>query len=180
MKTWNSEISFPQDNYIIRCIDESFGPSKSSQNPMITLGFEFVAPETITVAGEEYGIAGVKIPDYLAVTKVMNEDGSVDSEKSDNCKTRLNKLCIAFGLPAIDNPDNPTLGFKNKLVWALCNCNTVERRKSPTAEQLAKGQKQGDVLKNPITGKPLVLYFPKIVEIFGPAEAPAGYKPNPY
>jgi hypothetical protein len=52
-------------------------------------------------------------------------------------------------------------------VYALLYPDTQDRRKSPTAEQLAKGQKQGDVMINPITKKPLTQHYPKIGEIFG-------------
>lgn len=171
---WNSKVQFPKDNYVIRCMDDSFGPSKSSGKPMITLGFEIVSPETITVDGSEYTIAGTELKAYY-VTQSVDEQGNIDVEKTQNIAARLKKLYEAFGLDfSTFNPENPTLGFKGKSVHALLYGDVQEQRKAPTAEQIAKGQKQGDVLKNPITGKALVSYYPKIDDIFGLASADAG------
>ena len=160
-------VQFPLDNYIIRCTDEEFGPSKSSGKPMITLKFEVVSPENVNIAGEEYTVAGVQtLPMYL-VTKSIDADGNVDMEKTANIKKRLDAICKAFELPEITDPENPTLGFKGKVVWALVRSESQERRKAPSAEQLAKGIRVGDVLCNPVTGQPLVNYSPKVDEIYG-------------
>lgn len=140
---------------------------------MIVLEFEVVSPETVEVAGHQYNVAGVKVGKKYFVTQVLVE-GSVDAEKTANCKEKLDDIYAKFGLPPIEDIENPTLGFKGKIVWALVNSEMAEKRKSPTAEQLAKGIKEGDVLKNPITGKPLIQYFPFVEEIFGLAEQSAG------
>lgn len=163
---WNSKVQFPTDNFKIRCIDESFGPSNSSSKPMITLEFEVVSPELVTVAGQEYGVGGVKIKHY-AVTKSVDEAGVEDASKSETIKKRLDELTMKFGLPAITDVENPELGFKGKVVWALLKSEIAEKRKAPTAEQLAKGIKQGEIITNPIDGKPLINYWPRIDEIFG-------------
>lgn len=134
---------------------------------MITLRFEIVSPETVNIAGEEFIVAGAETSPAYYVTKSVNESGEVDIEKTETIKKRLDDLCVKFGLPLITDPENPALGFKGKCVWALVQSDVVEKRKSPTAEQLAAGQRQGDVICNPITGKPLVNYYPKIAEIFG-------------
>ena len=167
-KQWNSSVQFNLDNYLVRVVDATFGPSKSSGKPMITLTTEIVSPDTMNVAGEDYNVAGVKVRPMYIVTKSVDADGNVDVEKTSNIKTRLDELTKAFGLPAITDPENPDIeGFKGKIVWALVGSETVERRKAPTAEQLAKGEKVGEVLTNPMTGQPLVNYFPKIQQIFG-------------
>ena len=162
-----NKVQLPMDNYVLRCTEESFGPSKSTGNPMITLKFEIVAPEQITVAGEDYITAGAAVNPHYAVTKSMDQDGNVDIEKSENNKKRVEALYTMFGLPAPADLDNPTLGFVGKTVWALVKSDVVEKRRAPTAEQLKAGQRFGDVMKNPIDGKPLVSYYPKIEEIFG-------------
>lgn len=174
-RKWSSDIKIPQDSsYIIRCIEESFAPSKSSNNPMITLKFECVSPEEVEVAGEMINIAGVQPSPLYIVTQAMDEDGTLNVEKSANGAKRLEAMYKAFGLPTSPlNPENPTLGFKGKQVYALLYPDTSEKRKSPTAAQLAAGQKQGDVMINPVTKQPLVNHFIKIGEIFGLAPVDA-------
>jgi hypothetical protein len=175
-KKWSTEIPWVKDsNYIIRCIEETFGQSKSSGKPMITLKFEVVQPETMEVNGEAVDIAGVSygLTQYY-VTKSIDENGDVDMDKTANIKQRLERLYAAFGLDFSSfNSDNPTLGFKNKTVYAWIENSCVEQRKSPTAAQAAAGQRQGDVLINPVTKKPLLNNQPVIREIFGLADVGA-------
>jgi len=164
-----TDIAIPQDSsYIIRCIDETFGPSKSSGKPMITLKFEVVSPEEVEVAGEMISIAGAQPTPNYYVTQSIDENGAVDVVKSAEILKRLKAVYKAFGLPDADiNPENPALGFKGKTVYALLYPDKQERRKSPTAAQLAAGQKQGDVMINPVTKQPLTSYYIKVGEIFG-------------
>lgn len=173
-RKWTPEIKIPQDsNYIIRITDESFGPSKGSGNPMITLKAEVVSPEEVEVAGEMINIAGAPITPLYYVTQPADADGNVDAEKAANSAKRLKELYSLFELPNDNiNPENPTLAFKGKVVYALLYPDCQERRKSPTAAQLAQGIKQGDVMINPKTKKPLVNNFIKVGEIFGLAELP--------
>jgi hypothetical protein len=184
MQNWNSQIVFPQDNYILRCTDASFGPSKSSGNPMITLSFEIVAPESINVAGTDYNVAGIKTLDYYLTTQSKDGEGNVNVEKTENLKTRLDDATTKFGIPAVTNPENPSIEeFKGKFIWACVNSKTSERRKAPTTEQLARGEKQGDILMNPVTGKPQTQSFPQIVKIFGVAKSeqlPKGAAARPF
>jgi len=170
---WNSKVAWPKDNFKIRCIRNSFEESKSSGNPMIVLDFEVDSPETYTIDGVEYNMAGVSYGlRQWYVTKVMDASGAVDAEKTANCAERLRKLYAQFGLDFTKfDPENPTLEFEGKLVWALLRPDTQEQHKTPTKEQLARGEKQGEVIKHPITGQPLIQYVPTIDEIFGLAEA---------
>lgn len=168
MKNWNSSIPFPLDNYIVRILpDATFGPS-SKGKPMITLNYEVVSPESVKIAGEDYNVAGVKTRPTYNVTKSVDEDGNVDVEKTDKIKQMLDDMCTKMGVPLITDPENPDINaFKGKYVWALVGNESVERRKAPTAEQLARGERQGDIIKNPVTGEPLVNNYPKIQQFFG-------------
>lgn len=168
---WTSKVVFPKDsNYIIMCKDATFGPSKSSGKPMITAKFEVVSPDVVNIDGEDYTVAGVELTQYW-VTQSIDEHGNLDAEKTKSIASRLEKTYKAFGLDfSTFNPENPDVeAFKGKKVYALLDCETREQRKQPTAEQ-AKNKQLGDVLKNPVTGKALVNYLPKIGEIFGLAE----------
>lgn len=167
-KKYSSQLQFPQDNYLVRCTSAIFGPSKSSGKPMITMEFEILSPEVVEIGGEQYTVAGVQTRPYYQVTQSIDGDGNLDAEKTETIKENLDKVCEAFGIPPIDNPENPVIeGFVGKVVWALLNSEKFEKRRSPTAAQLAKGEKVGDILKNPITGEPLVSYSPKIERFFG-------------
>ncbi len=173
VQKWNMDVEWQNDSsYIVRCIEESFAKS-SGGNPMITLKFEVAAPETMEVKGETYNIAGVPIS-YWAVTQVRDGE-EVNTEKSEGCLKRLTALYNAFGLDSSDiNVENPALGFKGKTVYALITNDQKEKRKSPTAEQLKKGMRFGDVMVNPITKQPLITNYPKISDIFGLAEVTSG------
>lgn len=166
---------FPQDNFIIRCIEESFGPSKSSGNPMITLGYEVVAPESINIAGIDYSVAGLKItPGYYTTATLDDVDKTKQNEervfKSVNPERPSLYELFEIDASGIDK-NNPTLSFKGKLVHARLKSEVKEKTKSPTAEQLKAGKKVGDVIKNPMTGKPEITFYPKIDKIYGIAEA---------
>jgi hypothetical protein len=166
MNKWNNTVMWPRDNFVNRVIEESFSPSKSSGNPMITLTFEVVSPETFSVAGETYTGVGQKTTRYFTTGNIE------DAEKDAKAKKGTQELFKKFGLPHDNiNWDNPKLGFKGKLVHTLMGDNLVEERKSPTAEQLKKGIKQGDVIMNPVTKKPRTKHYPQILEIDGLASA---------
>lgn len=163
---YNGTVVFPTDSqYIIRCIEEVFGQSAAG-NPMITFTYEVVSPEEVEVAGEMFNIAGTKVKTWQ-VTQTMN-NGVKDGEKSAKNLEALTKLYTAFGLPTDSiNPENPTLGFKGKSVYAQLTNDQQEQRKSPTSEQLKAGQKQGDIMIHPITKALLMRNSPKIREVYG-------------
>lgn len=168
---WSNKTMLPRDNYILRVVEESFGPSKGSGNPMITLEFEVVSPEEVEVGGDMFNVAGVKTVGYYTTQVFADAEGNLEKDKTENAQKRVRTLYERFGLPSDNiNFENPVLEFKGKTVHALLYSDVTEQRKAPTKEQLAKGQRQGDVIKNPITGKPLVSYYPKIDEIFGLAQ----------
>lgn len=170
---YNSSMRIPQDsNYIVRVKEEVFAPSNAG-NPMITLTHEIVSPEEVEIAGEVVTIAGTEIKTYHTV-KANPDDENAEDKNAKNL-VRLKKLYSDCGIAFDEGQiDNPPLGFVGKNLFVLIYPDEVERRKAPTAEQLAKGQKQGDIMVNPLTKKPLVNYYPKIGEIFGLAPATNG------
>lgn len=175
MNQWSSKVQFPKDTFVIRCTEEGFSPSKSSGNPMITLHFEVDRPESVEIAGEEYNVAGVKAKQYYP-TIVFSDptSGIIDEEKTAKAQERVKRLYENFGLKSDNiNFENPVLEFKGKLVHALMYSKAEAQRRAPTKEQLAKGIKEGDVIKHPISGEPLVSYWPQVDEIYGPANADA-------
>ena len=172
---WNSAVMFPQDNAILRVIEANFGPSKSSGNPMITLSFEVVAPESINVAGVEYSVAGLKItPGYYTTATLDDAEKTKTNEqrvfKSSNPERPSLYEIFEIDSTGVDKNNPDVTVFKGKLVHALLKSEVKEKTKSPTAEQLKKGQKTGDVIKNPKTGKPEISFYPKIEKLYGLAD----------
>lgn len=178
-KKWNNEIPINRDTYMIRCIEEGFAPSRSSGKPMITLKFEIAAPETISVAGEDIMVVGVKsnLVRYQ-VTKSVDDQGNVDTEKSASLKKALEEMYGQFGIKLTEelNVDNPPLGFKNKLVWAVLDNERKPMLRTPTKEQLDKGIKRDApelIMLHPVTKQPMIENWPQIIKIICPAEQPA-------
>jgi hypothetical protein len=181
---WNAEIQFPSDScFKNRIISAKFAPSNSG-SPMITLELEVIEPNTYTIGEQEVNIAGVKAKMYF-VTKFVDSEGVVDELKTANARSRVfvsnnpeqPSLYDKLGLDgsAVD-PENPNMNdLLGKVVFTQMSSEAVEQRKTPTADEIAKAKKAGTrpvgaVMKNPITGKPLIKYWPKIDEIFGVVE----------
>lgn len=168
MQQWNAKVLFPADSdYSNRVLKATFGPAKSSGNPMITLEMEVVTPASKDIGGEEYNLAGCKTTNYYSL-KAFDEDGTEDTEGTKKCQKRITDLYTAFGLtpPTDFNSPLDVSGFKNKIVLTQMNSKPDYQRKTPTAEQIAKGER-GSVQKHPITGKDLINYWPQVQEIYG-------------
>lgn len=168
MKDYNLTLPWPTDNYIVRCLpDAKFGPSNAGK-PMLTLNFEILTPETVNIAGEDFNVAGTKTQPVFRVTKSIDSDGNVDAEKTTTVQTYLKDMYKKFGLAEPTDFDNiDVTPLKGIIVWAVVANKAVPKRKAPTAEQLAKGEKEGDVLVNPVTGEPNIMNFPEIKEFYG-------------
>jgi hypothetical protein len=191
-KKWNASIQFPTDScFINRVTEAKFSPSKSSGQPMITLEMEVVSPETYDIGGEQVEIAGIKTTQYYTTT-IFQEDGkTVDEEATREAYKRVfvsgdsenPALFERFGLDGrSEDPNNPNVKqLEGLCVYTQMSPDVEEQRKSPTKEQLDKAKKAGvknmrevgDIMKNPITGKAMVRYWPKVREIFGIAPSNA-------
>ena len=178
---WNAKIQFPTTSDTVnRCIGATFGPSKSSQNPMISLEFEVVSPEVVEVGYLQVNIQGVKCINYYT-TKVFEKDTEgnsvVNEDKTAACLERVHELYANFGIDTTGvNWDNPPVdGFRGKCVMTQMSPDVDVMRKNPTSQQIRDAKKkgiraEGDIMKNPVTGKDLIQYWPKIREIFGLAQ----------
>ena len=169
MQKWNSKVQFPSDScFVNRVTDATFGPSNSSGNPMLTLTCEVVSPATYEIGTETYNIAGVQTKNYYT-TAVQGDD-----ERTAECQKRFKALWELFGLdPNTINWDNPDVSpLRGKLILTQMSPDIEPQRKNPTAAQIEAAKKtgarpEGDVQKHPVTGAPLINYWPKIREIFG-------------
>lgn len=161
---WNSKIPFPKDRYVIHCLDEVFGISKSSGNPMLTREFEIVAPETVQVGEKTISLAGAKITQYRP-TKVKAAEGW-DIAKSDKKFGELRDELLNCGFTGEDIDDeNPPIFMKGKTFEAIVYAKEERSRKAQTPEQRAKGE-PGDAIKD-ASGKEVVTYQLQIEVILG-------------
>jgi hypothetical protein len=173
MQDYNSKIQFPtNDDFANRITFAEFVESKSSGNPMIHYTAEVVSPATVDIGGEQVNIAGVETEQYLTVT-TFDGNKEVDTEKTEANRKRIEKFYTDCGQDfSTFDPQNPDISWmKGKVILTAMGCNVEPQRKTPTPEQVAKKQ-PGDIMKNRITGKDMVYYKPRIIEVFG--LAPAG------
>lgn len=197
-KDWNFQLMFPTNSNFINRITALTFEQSNAGNTMLVMDCEVISPETVDVAGELINIAGVKTKNWY-VTKVLGDDDK-SIETSENMLERLTgKDAERPGLLRIlfpdnpeyaddFNPENPDINVLKKAeglcVLTAMSSKAEERRATPTAAQIeaaksTRKRAQGDVMKNPRTGKPLVSYRPQINEIF--ALAPEGSGANkPY
>lgn len=171
-KKWNMDIAWEKkSDYILRCIEESFGPSNGG-SPMVTLKWEVAAPEEVEQSnGDTMVVAGIPLTSYHVLRAMRDSKTRSQEEQTVVFQDTFKKLLTAFELPTDNiNWENPTLGFKGKTVYALLENEAKPQRSSPTKADLEKGIKEGPVLLNPKTKAPLVKNYPKIVEIYGIAE----------
>lgn len=164
---WNSKMPFNKDRYTLKCIEEDFAPSKSSGNPMLTRTWEIYCPSPVMIGDREVDIDGLKVT-QLCITKVGDGQGGWDQEKSDKAFSRFRDELVTLGFDPngeIDD-ENPPCFALGKTVDAIVYGKKDVARKSPTAEQIKKGIRQGDPIKD-AAGKDVVVYQLAIDQILG-------------
>jgi hypothetical protein len=144
-QSYKGEVPLPNNvRFIIRCISEEFGPSKSSDNPMITLEWEVVAPESIPVGDKLLTVAGIKLRQYLSTKIFDRETREIDQEKTDKAQTRWVEQNKLLGLPISDlNPENPVKRYENVVADAMLYCKEEALFDAPTPKDIAGGAKVG-------------------------------------
>jgi hypothetical protein len=169
---WNSKMAFPKDRYTIRCTEEKFGMN-SNNNPMITREWEVVAPETVQIGDQIVTVSGATIQQYLT-SKVKGDGGQWDSKRSDGAFARLRDDLKLLGFEGEEIDDeNPPLIAKGKVVEAILYGRVSKSFKEVTPEQRAKGQRNGDPIKD-LDGKDVVVYQINIDSILGLSNAEVG------
>lgn len=174
VSSWNNKLPLPRDRYTLRCIEESFGLSKSSDNPMLSRTWEIVAPETVTIGDKQVSVAGQKVQQYL-VTKVKDPDtGGWDAKKSDTKFGQLRDDLQKLGFEGEEIDDeNPPLVAESKVVDAILYGKLNQAFKEMTAEQRASGAKVGSPITD-ASGQPIKTYQIQIDSILGLASPVEG------
>ncbi len=174
---WNAKIQFPTDsNFVNRIIGWTFAPS-NSKNPMVTIETEVISPQEVDIAGEMVSIAGVTCKSYYVTGVYDPAKQALDETKtSDKQNKFVQNVATPLGITKeeIDWNNLNTLKEKvmGKLVLTLMSPDEEEERANPTSDEIAQAKAkgirpEGRLLKNPVTGKTLIKYWPKIREIFG-------------
>lgn len=147
-------LPLPTDRYSLRIKDATFGNSKSSGNPMITLQCEIFAPEKVKARDDkEYVVAGREALYYLTLTNsAMHFTGAA-----------MQKLGLE---PSIDMENPDTEQFKNLTFSATCGGEDKPTRKSLTDAERMEGKKFGDVVTDE-DGNVVITYNIKIFSILG-------------
>ena len=147
---WTNKMPFPQDRYSICCIEEEFVMSKSKNNPQLVRTWEIISPPIVQMGDKSISVAGLKITEYQP-TKVHNEDGDGwNTEASDKAFGRFRDGLLLAGFDPngeIDD-ENPPLFMKGKTLDAIVTATKEVACKPPTPEQLRKGQRKGDPIKD--------------------------------
>lgn len=160
---WNSKVMFPTDNvFNTRIIEASFGPSKSTDNLMVTVNIEIVSPQTYEIGRVEYNIAGVKAVKYFSL------ENKKDSSKNDKLRAQFAEFYTRCGLDAstIDYENVNVKDLLQKVLMTSLKGKSEVARKTPTLAQVQKGE-LGSVMKNPVTGKEEIYWKPEVTEFYG-------------
>ena len=158
---WNSRTFFPKDNYILRVIDQE-NKTSSTDNPMTVLEWEIINCAPKVIGDKTYDMEGVKFKSYH-VTRVNG-----DEEKSNKMFGYFDELLKSCGVDTSNGWDdeNPP-SVEGVKVHACVQGDEQKNYASPTPEERAAGKKVGAVLKDPITGKDVVFWAPKLVQVYG-------------
>ncbi len=160
------QCRLPRNRYVLRKIAESFGPSKSSGNPMITREWELIAPEVITVDGATVTIGGATAKQYLTLKVTNKPTPEENAEGTGKALSRYADEQKKLGLPYNEVDDeNPALDQQPLIVDAICSSEEQASRMEPTDEQKAK-REPGSIIKDG-EGNDVIRHTLKIEQILG-------------
>lgn len=163
-KLWNFRMFFPTDNYVIRCLNQSAEVSQNN-NPMTVLEWEIVNAEPRMIGESLVDFDGVKFRSWHVTAVKSGED---QEKRSQDVFNTFDEILCKAGHDTTEGWDdeNPPQILKGKVFYAALAGKEQPMCKSPTPEQVAKGQKYGDVMKDPITGKDVVTWNINLSTLF--------------
>lgn len=169
-KKWSAELCIPTDsNYKARILKAEFKNSKSSGNPMVEITWELVEPASVLIGEHEVNIAGVESRAYYTISKT---DADTGKKVSASGKEKLEFFFSQVGVTDVDWENPPVQHLLGKCFLTCVECRPDPRRKTPTATQVETSKRlnkkpEGDMMTNPVTGLPMLNYWPEVKEVFG-------------
>lgn len=140
-----------KDEYVLRCTESAFGPSKSSGNPMLTLSWEVVGVPakdaepctTIQRGGRTYIVAGIRT------------DRTYFPLKAGASLERFFKFQKAAGLPydEVDESNLDPAPYKGMMLRAIVTGTEEVERKFLTQEERDNGKTEGDPIRDSESGE---------------------------
>lgn len=149
--TMNDELP-PNGRYVMRCIEEVFSISKSSENPMITRTWEVVSPEEIKIGDKLVGLAGEKFRQYLTTKVIASEKNTFSlaevAKKSDAAYKRWMDENAKVGLPTEGFDDeNPDMQESRSCIGVVADCS-LYTKKEPAFNKTETGELKPRLLEN--------------------------------
>lgn len=155
----NPSVMIPIDiNYTFRCVEESVEKSNNSGSLMVVRELELIAPETIEFNNNRYGMAGMKLYQYITF-KVSDGKGGFDKTKTQLAMGRVWTDYEKLGFTGEDiDENNPILIAKGrKLLFKMKN-EEFTYTAPLTQDDIQAGKKfgQGAPVIDEATGKPKI------------------------
>lgn len=165
-KTLNIRMKLPDTRCALQCIEEEFVESKNSGNFHVHRTWQVIEHAECKVDGQDVDLSGVELEQYLT-TKWADGHGGFLPETDSKVKKGIGRVYEDFerlGIQGDIDTDNPQLEAKGKVVDAVIASEEQPLHDAPTPEQIAKGQKRGDV-KLDENNKPVMIFRPRIAYI---------------
>lgn len=164
-KGLNMRIQLPTVKVAVQCMSEEFKESANSGNFHIHRTWQIIQAPEVKVNDDNIDLLGVELEQYLT-TKWSDGKGGFLPVTDNKVKKGLGRVYENFEILKLDLPeldtDNPPLICKGIVADVVISSQAQDLRNPPTPEQLAKGQKVGDVKLDEETGKPVQIFRPNI------------------
>jgi hypothetical protein len=135
---------YMSDAYNVRVVKVDFGPSKSTGNPVITLGLEIISPQTIVRDGKQYDLTSLEPVMRLMLWQAEKFDGI----------GQVKTLHETLGLPLTIDPENPDLKIYEGLCFRTFLGSEEIIRKKVTGKD-AKGNPKWEPILDEETKQPI-------------------------
>lgn len=162
-KSLNMRTKLPDTRVALQCTEEEFVESKNSGNFHIHRTWQVIDQAECKVDGQDVDLSGTELEQYLT-TKWSDGKGGFLVETDSKVKKGLGRVYEDFeklGIKGDIDTDQPQMEAKGKVVDAVIGSQEQPMRDAPTPEQIAKGQKVGDI-KLDDDGKQVMMFRPNI------------------
>ncbi len=151
--------------YVAQCMDEEFVTSQKG-HMMMKRKWQILQPDKVPIDGAEVDIAGTELMQYRLTKFWDKEKQAWDERMTRKVMSYVFDEYETVGESRDDiNPEQPELVMKGKVCNIAIENSPFDLAEKPTAEQIAAGQKRGDIKKGD-DGKPIKGYNRQIARIY--------------